>query len=161
MWSECNVTCSGGIRNRTCVGNGCSVDGETQECNIEPCKNEDGLAMWVIGLVAGMGVVILIICFVICIICIILPLIKKKQIKDDKAERSERPEEPIYVLNVVGESNPAYGKDQFNCSTGEQYENKTYTEINELDIENPCIDKQANAMEASPAVCYRELQSNF
>ena len=153
------------MRNRTCTGNGCSVDDETQECNTVPCtfnKDEDsgGLAMWVIGLIAGMAGLILIICLIVCI-CICLLLMKKMQTKVDKVEKAGKAEEPVYMLNVVGESNPAYGTDQSNCSRGEQYENKTYAEINDLDIENPCINKQAKVFEASPVVCYRELQSNF
>ena len=136
-WSECNVTCNGGMRNRTCVGNDCSVGELIEECNMDPCQDGEGsgLATWLIGLIVviGLGAVILVVCLVVCV-CI--PRIRKKQVNDGKAGKPEKPEEPVYVLNVVGESNPAYGNDQQNQAIRGKRESEKYTEILDFDIGN-------------------------
>ena len=111
-WSACNATCGSGVKNRTCHGSGCEMEGDVEEieCNTQPCADteRDGLPRWIKGLAAGASFII----SVTCLTCLTCRCVKRRKGKKDKrqSDRNGRTEEPVYVLNVIGESNQAYGQ---------------------------------------------------
>ena len=86
------------------------MEGETEEieCNTQPCDEDNGLPIWVVGILVGVGSLTLVTCFALCICKCAISRNKNK--KKERVNQGERPEQPVYVLNVLGESNMAYKK---------------------------------------------------
>ncbi len=59
-------------------------------------------------MIVGSCVLIIIIVCLVLFICICIR--RNKENNNRHSDQSGRPEEPVYVLNVIGESNQAYGK---------------------------------------------------
>ena len=104
-----------GVRHRTCSGHGClnNHQTETETCNTHPCTaaitdddgdDEDtGLTIWMIGLIAGVGVGLLFLGAILCA-CLSGKKSKKTSREESQSQREGRNEPPnVFVLQVRGE----------------------------------------------------------